>query len=66
MEYVLIRQDRVASDAVEECLQHALASGNHGSILLSFGLLGSIVSNGLLGRNWGNDESGIELHQAQT
>lgn len=65
MKYVLVGQDRVTSDAVKECLQHALASGNHRGVLLGFCLLGSIVSNCLLGRDWGNDESWIELHEVQ-
>lgn len=55
----------MTSDAVKECLQHALASGNHRGVLLGFCLLGSIVSNCLLGRDWGNDESWIELHEVQ-
>jgi hypothetical protein len=65
MEHVLVGQDRVTSDAVQKCLQHALASSNHPDVLLGFCVLGSIVSDGLLGRDWGDDESWIQLHEAQ-
>lgn len=66
MEYVLVGQDRVTSDAVQKRLQHALASGNHRDVLLGLCVLGGIVSDGLLGRDWGDDESWIQPHEVQT
>lgn len=66
MEDVLIGQDRVAGDAIQKRLQHALASGNHHSVLLCLCLLGSIISNGLLRGNGGNDEGWIQPDEVQT
>jgi hypothetical protein len=36
MKHTLVRQDRVAGDAIEERLEHALSSSDHDGILLGF------------------------------
>jgi hypothetical protein len=48
MKHTLIRQDRVASDAIEECLEHALSSSDHDGILLSFLLLDRVIPDRIL------------------
>ena len=65
MKYMLIRQDGVVGDAVQKCLQHALASGNHHCVLLRFCLFGGVVSDGLLRGDWGDDESWIQFHKVE-
>ena len=65
MENVLIRDDGVPCDAVEECLQHALAARNHRRVLLRLRLLHGIVTNRLLRWNWRNDERRVEFHEAE-
>ena len=48
MKHALIRQDRVASDTIEERLEHPLSSSDHDSILLSFLLLDRVISDRIL------------------
>ena len=60
---MLIRQDRVASNPVQERLQHTLASGNHRRVLLRLRLLDRIVAYGLLGRYRGYNERRVQLDE---
>lgn len=46
----------MASDAVQEHLEHALTSADEGSIFFRFGLLDGVVPDGVLGGNWGDDQ----------
>lgn len=48
MKHALVRQDRVAGDAIEERLEHALSSSDHGCILLGFTLLDRIIPDRVL------------------
>jgi hypothetical protein len=64
MEDMFIREDGVACDAVEECLEHASAARDHGRIVLGAPLLGRIVTNALLGGDGWDNERGVELREA--
>ena len=61
MEDVLIRKDRVPSDAVQERLEHALPASYHSDVLLRLALFHGIVTYCLLRRNWRDNKSGVKL-----
>ena len=66
MKDVLVRENGVPRNAVEEGLQHALATRNHCRVLFRFRLLDSIVTDSLLGRDGWDDERRVELHETES
>lgn len=48
VKYALVRQDRVAGDAIEERLEHSPSSSDQGGILLGFGLLDRVIPDRVL------------------
>ena len=64
MEYMLVRQNRVPSDAVEERLKHAPAPGDHVRIFLCLSLFDRILADALLGGYGRDNERRVEPSKA--
>ena len=63
MEHALVRQDRVAGDAIEERLEHSFPPSDQGGILLGFGLFDCVIADRILRRYGWDYEGGIELDE---
>ena len=66
MKDVFVGQDGMASETVEEGLEHPLPLGDHGMVFPCLGLLDRIVSEGLFGRDGRNDERWVQFDEVQT
>ena len=66
VKHMLIRQYWMTSDAVQECLQHALTPCDHSRVLLRLPLFNGIVTYRLFRRYGRYDNGGVKLHQART
>lgn len=66
MEHTFVRQDRVAGDTIEECLEHSFSSSDHDGILFSLALLNRVIPDRVLGRYRGDYESRIELDEVSS
>ena len=66
MKHTFVGQDRVASDAIEEGLEHSLSSSDHDGILLGFTLLDRVITDRVLGRYWGDYESRVEFDEVSS
>ena len=66
MKDVLVGQDGMASETIEEGLEHSFPLGDHGMVFPCLGLLDRIVSEGLLGRDGRNDERWVQFDEVQT
>jgi hypothetical protein len=65
MEYMFIGQNRVASDTIEESLQHSLALGDHSGVFLRLRLFHRIFAQRLLGRDGRDDKCWVQFHETQ-
>lgn len=63
MKDVLVGEDGMPSQTIEEGFEHPLPSCDKSSILLGLALLNRIVTDSLLGRDWGDDKRWVELDQ---